>query len=217
MTNIYLYGMLGKIFGNYFRIYINDANSAIKAIECNRPGFIKKLYSLSKNEYDYYLIIDGVVIKDKNDFLEKKRIKEINIIPCIKGSGPLGGLAAAGLGLAAGTAGFTIVATLVNALLSTALSVGISMIMNSINKQSEPPQQSAQRISVGGMTSAISAAGRSYIFSNPNNNATQGSVIPIGFGKMRIASSLIYSSVKNFDTFFEFKDQTSYQSNILIY
>lgn len=216
MTNVYLHGILGKIFGKHFKICVTDGNSAINAIECNRPGFIKKLYSLSKEKRDYLIIIDGELVENKNSFLEKRKITEINIIPCISGYGPIGGLVAVGLGFAAGTLGNVIVATLVNTLLSTALSVGISMIMNSINKQSEPPQ-AAQRISVGGMTSAISSAGRSYIFSNPNNNASQGAVIPIGFGKMRVSSSLIFSSVKNYDTNFNFSDEIAIKETELIY
>jgi predicted phage tail protein len=216
MTDVYLHGMLGKIFGKHFKLCIANGNSAINAIECNRPGFIKKLYSLSKNNYDYLIIIDGELVENKNSFLEKRKITQINIVPCINGTGPIGGMVAAGIGLAAGTIGNFIVATLVNTLLSTALSVGISMIMNSINKQSEPPQP-AQRVSVGGMTSAVSSAGRSYIFSNPNNNATQGSVIPIGFGKMRVASSLIFSSIKNYDTNFNFSDEVAIKDNQLLY
>jgi predicted phage tail protein len=219
MTNVYLYGILGKIFGKHLKIYVASGNCAINAIECNRPGFLKKIYSLAKKEYHYLIMIDGELVENKNSFLEKRKITQINIIPCIAGNGFVGGMVAGALGLAAGSIGSVIVSTLVSSLVSVALSVGMSMIMKNINKQSEPPQQAAaaERISVGGMASAVSSAGKSYIFSNPNNHASQGSAIPIGFGKMRVASSLIFSSVKNYDTNFNFSEAIVIKQGELIY
>ena len=54
--------------------------------------------------------------------------------------------------------------------------------------------------SVGGATFASESAGRSYIFSNMNNLASQGSLIKIGYGKLLIGSNIIQVSIKNYKT-----------------
>lgn len=196
MTHIYIKGILAKKFGNYFSGFINNAYSAMKLIDANKNGFFKSLIDLNKKNMFYVIICDGKVVSDQNDFLEKRKINKIYIIPMIVGSG---GFAVLALGLTAGSLSAIVVAGVVNALISTAINLGISFLMNAINRQSSP-NIGQQKIAVGGSTASIEGKGRSYIFSNKQNLVSQGSSIPIGYGKMKISSNLIHASVKNYST-----------------
>jgi predicted phage tail protein len=194
MTSIHIKGILGKKFGSLFKINVSNGMSALNAIDANRSGFINELFKLNKKNINYCMICDSEYIDNTNQLLERKKIKNIYIIPVIIGSG---GLVAVGLGFAAGSIGFAVTSFLVNTIISTAISLGVSFLMNSINKQAAPPQQN---ISVGGATSFIEAKGRSYIFSNNVNAAEQGSAIPVGYGKMKVSSQILSASIKSYPT-----------------
>lgn len=202
MTKIHIKGILGKKFGSYFNFNISSVSNAIKAIDTNRTGFIKELFDLNKKNINYFLIADGEKIENTNSLIEKRKIKNIYIIPVIIGHGDMAAFAlgltqvAANGAVVLSTTGI-IVSGLVNALISTAVSLGVSMLMQSLNKQASPPQQN---LAVGGATSTIEARGRSYIFSNNLNSAEQGSSIPIGYGKMKSSSKILSISIKNYPT-----------------
>jgi predicted phage tail protein len=198
-TQIYIHGILAKKFGKHFSGFVKDAYSAIKLIDANKNGFFKALMDLNKKNIFYTIVCDGKIIENENDFLEKRNIKTINIMPLIVGSGAAVAIA---IGLAVGgklTLMGTIVAGLVNAAISTAISLGISFLMSAINKQASP-QISQQKIAVGGATAFIESKGKSYIFSNKQNLTSQGSAIPVGYGNMKVSSNLILASIKNYST-----------------
>jgi predicted phage tail protein len=202
MTKIYIKGILGKKFGSYFNFNISNIDNAIKAIDANRNGFIKELFNLNKKNINYFLIADGQKIETENCLMERKKIKNIYIIPAIIGSGDMAAFAlnlteiAANGAVVLSTAGI-VVSSLVNILISTAISLGVSLLMQALNKEAAPPQQN---IVVGGVTSAIEAKGKSYVFSNNLNSAEQGSSIPIGYGRMISASKILSMSIKNYST-----------------
>lgn len=175
MIKIYINGILGKKFGNYFSAFANDAYSALKLIDANRQGFIKNLTDLNKKNMHYAIICDGQFIKNENDFLQKRKINKINIIPLIVGSGPF-------------------IAPIIVSLLSAAISLAMSYLMNSLVNQSQI------KIATGGETVTVESKGRSYIFSNKENVVSQGSYIPIGYGVLKISSNLVHGSINSYST-----------------
>jgi predicted phage tail protein len=202
MTKIYLKGAIAKKFGAFFSLKIKDALSALKAIDANRFGFIKELMDLNKLSKDYYLVCNGELIKNSDELIEKRKIDTIHIIPVIFGHGEYAAFAlelteiAANGAVVLSTAG-QVVATLVNLIISTAISLGVGLIMDSLNKQASPPKQF---IAVGGATAAIEAAGRTYVFSNKVNIASQGSSIPVGYGFSLVSSQVLSASIKSYST-----------------
>lgn len=199
MTKISIHGILGKKFGKTFNLKINSPTTAIKAIDANREGFILEIKKLSEKGLNYFVIIDGKFVEDKNEFIETKEIKTIDIVPSICGSGAAIVTWATGNAAANFTAGQVAAAFLINVAISSAISIGISFIMNALQNQTQPPQQ-ASMLAVGGATSMLEAKGKSYVFNNMQNVASQGSVLPIGYGRMKIASQLIEANIKNFST-----------------
>jgi predicted phage tail protein len=229
MVNIYLYGLLGREFGNYFKLNISNCYSALKAIDTNKKNFFKKINYLSKLGIDYSIIVDNEVISTKEKFLEKKRIKNIHIIPTIYGfgqaAGTVGAQVATKLGMTvaaeAGKAATLsvagqLVAFLVNAAVSATISVGVSLLMGALLKGAQPPSPGIVSMGAGGGAIMAEASNRSYIFSNNANVASQGSSISLGYGRMKVPSKVIWNTVKNYLTTEVFEDQLtiSYESSI---
>ena len=212
MTKIHLHGILGKIYGKTFNLKVSNASMAINAINCIREGFLKKIQDLSKNKCDYYLIIDDVIVNDKNEFVEKRQIKNIHFIPVLIGFGGAIVASLAGVAVAELTTMQLVAAFLVNLVISAGVSMGISFLMASINKQGAPPQQ---MIAVGGATASIEAKGRSYIFANERNEISQGGSIPVGYGKLRVSSNTINMSVSNYATNSSVDQEFNLNKNLL--
>ena len=198
MTKIYIKGALAKKFGNFFEMNVHNALSALKAIDANRNGFMKELFDLSKNNIEYILICNEKQINNSDELIEKRKIKTIYIVPAIIGSG-VEAAVALGMVTASGalTAGGMIVAGLVNGIISMAISLAVSFLTASLNKQAAPPQQN---IAIGGTSAMIEAKGKSYIFSNRENLAQQGSSVSVGYGLMKIASNVISASIRSYPT-----------------
>lgn len=213
MTNVYLHGQLAQIFGKFFKLKINNAFSALKGIDSNRNGFLKRISSLSQNGIHYCMIVNGEKIEDRNQLIERKTITSIHIIPVICGSGEL---IAVGLGLVTAAGTLSAVGSIVAGLVNLGISLGVQFLVNSLmgKNQSSYVQKN---ISVGGASAAIEAAGKSYIFSNNVNTSDQGSSIPIGYGKMKASSSVIFSSVLNYNTNVTYKDEFMRGESILLF
>jgi predicted phage tail protein len=206
MAKITLHGLIGRLFGNSFNINVNSAMSVLKALDANREGFFKKMYDLNNQGYDYYIIINGEQVNNENQFIEKKIINTVDIIPAIYGSGTAIVTSLASAAFAETLTG-VIIATIINVAISSAISLGVSLIMSALQKQSAGPQQSY--MSIGGAAAAVEAKGKSYIFSNYQNAVNQGSPLPVGYGRTKIASNVIHSSIKDYPTNYKFEDETN--------
>jgi predicted phage tail protein len=89
MTEITLHGLVSKKFKSNYKIAnINKPVDAILAIDANYDGF--KSFFLREAEINnfYQFIVNGDLVKNANQALEKKEIKTIDIVPFVGGSGP---------------------------------------------------------------------------------------------------------------------------------
>jgi predicted phage tail protein len=103
-----------------------------------------------------------------NIFLNKKNIKKIDFVPTILGSGPTG-FAIASLIVAIASAVYSYVQA---------------------GKQQYPQIPGAEGVS--------SVNSRSLAFSNRENITEQGNPVPLVYGRMKIGSAVIQSSIKSF-------------------
>ena len=220
MTTIILNGILGKIFRKKFNLHLGRISDFANAIDSIFKNFKLKLKELAEQGYNYAYRYD-------------EKTKELNIIPLIGGSGKtaliiiaiivivlavifapytLGGFASL-LG-SSGSAGAAITAAggaltfaqgagifLVNAMFMTGLSLLVQGLMMEPLKT---PQ--AELKAVGGAVYGSSASGKSYVFSGSKNVASQGTSIPIGYGRMRTPTRLIHLSLKSFSTSLTFEE-----------
>jgi predicted phage tail protein len=209
MTKIHLHGKISKKFGKLFELNIDNVSSALNAIDSNREGFLKEIKKMSIDGFNYFVLIDNKMIENKEEFIEKRKIENIHLIPAISGSGVAIAAAIGFTGIGAQIAGFVI-----NMAISAAVSLGVNYIMNQLNKQAQPPQQ---HIAVGGGTAMLEAAGKSYIFNNLQNISSQGDSIPIGYGRYKLGTKVISVSVKDYATNQTYTNEFSNNTSLSVF
>lgn len=197
MTKVVLHGILAFLYGKEFTINVKNGFFALKALDCINHGFIKKIKDLHKKNLGYSMIIDGEWICDKQNMHSLKKIKQIDIVPAIGGGGfwdsflQILTVAAVVVGAA-----FTGGATIYGALALGALSVGLMLLQGSGSKQADA--QKANQQYVGGQSSSSSSQSKSAAFSNKDNITAQNVPVPLGYGRIRIGTKIIQTSVKTF-------------------
>jgi len=192
MTTITLHGILAKEFGNVFNMKIYRAANTIKAIDANRRNFQKRIFELAKEGFNYTIIVDGKKITELAELNIQKEPQEVHLVPLIIGAGGVslvsaivvagGGVVGAG-GLVGGA---LFAANLINAVVIGVVSMGLQMLL-------APEPDAGPQISA--TTKALS---ESFSFSNKLNVASQGSPVPVGYGRLKVGSQLIQMSVKSY-------------------
>lgn len=181
-TKIILHGDLQFLFGREFRKALRTASEAVTAIDSCKDGFITLLKQRAAEGTHYHIIGDGQLIKGQEVFA-KKEYEEIHIMPAISSSGPfipiIVGILAYGGGA---TVGGALGAALVN--------FGIALIITGVMMLAFPPPKINN-------DSQVSAGTNSYYFSGVFNPKQQGSVIPLGYGRMRAGAYVISSAIDN--------------------
>lgn len=176
MKLIILYGLLAKKFGKEIKISFSKKNEIVNVIDSIKFGFKRELNLLIKDGFNYCIVENN---------------KEFHLVPCISGTGPLLLVGAFLVGAAIATAmGMGTLATIL-------ISVGLQILMNKMQKNPDFPQLYG---ATGGGVANADAVGSSPVFKNQVNVANQGSIIPIGYGRVKVNSHIINMSKKNYPT-----------------
>jgi predicted phage tail protein len=162
MTKIRLHGILAAEYGDVIHMDIYNPRDIIKAIDCNRVGFRKRVVDLHRQGFNYDIVVDKKRLS-KESFLSYKKPKELDLVPIIVGSGQ-------------------VVAAIAIAVVSTLISYALM----------DPGTLDSGE-------STVSSKKGSLIFQGGAVNLTsQGTPIPIGYGRLRVGSQVIQSSIKSF-------------------
>lgn len=180
MTTINLHGILAEEFGACFQIAIRNAKETIEAISANKQNFRHRMMELAKSGINYTIIVDGYHIK-KIQELNFKNPKEIDLVPAIMGAGGARKIIGAILTVVGIVLMFTPFAPLGAVLIST----GVTLMMTKETK-TDP------------ISSYTSAAKESLVFSSKANITQQGVPVPVGYGRLRVGSVVIQSSIKSY-------------------
>lgn len=180
MTTINLHGVLAKEFGNSFKLKIRKAKEVFQAIDANRNNFINRVLELSKNGSHYAVLVDGKDVKSCLELEINNCPKIIDIVPAICGSGGKGG------SLVLGVLG-------VGAMLFGQFSLGVALIGMAIMIALQPKPETVKP-----QTYFTSGMKESFLFSSKANLMQQGSPVPIGYGRLRIGSNVIQTTIKSF-------------------
>jgi predicted phage tail protein len=199
MTIINLHGILAHEFGKEFTMYIEKPKQAIDAIDANKPLFKKRILELSQQGIHYSILVDGENIAHPEQLEIKKAITVVDLTPVICGQGftalittiagaLTGGVGAVGAALVTATAtGFTATA------LTSFIGGTLNMIAVTLIQQALAPSQKPQRTEA-----RISGAKESFLISSKGNLAEQGVPVPVGYGRLRIGTSIVQSTVKSY-------------------
>jgi len=204
-TKIRLHGKLKKLYGESFEFAnIKKPIDAIKALDAIFPGFRKSIVDEARVGGHYEIMTNG---KSKNSLeltQDQKRIEEVDIVPCLLGHGP--GLIAIAIGAIAIGVGLAVTSAALGAFF---IALGVGLIIAGIMylltpiPENEPNEQSIK----------ASIKNSSFLFQNPRNTSTQGRAIPIVYGRLRVGSYVVGTSVTNFELHLDTQLQRRFESN----
>lgn len=177
MTEIHLHGILGKKYGRLHKFAVKEPRDIVRALEANYEDFSKDLKDLLKKNIVYTIVADDQWVQG-DSFAKKDKVKKIDFAPCILGSGPIA--AAAGTVWAAVAFWGALVISIASAVYSYVQA----------GKQQYPQIPGAEGVS--------SANSRSLSFSNRENITEQGNPVPLVYGRMKVGSLVVQSSIKSF-------------------
>lgn len=192
MTTIHIHGQLSESFPEVSLIALRKVSDVMLAMDAVYEGFRVTLLKLANMGIHYGVVSDGQDIRSLEEAQLNKEPEEIHLIPMICGAGvaAAAGLIAAGAGLmaGAGTVGtlLGISTTLVGQVGLLIAGIGVQMLL--APKPDMPRPES--RVSGGSESSFLS--------SNTANLMTQGSPLPIGYGRLRVGSAVINATAKSF-------------------
>jgi predicted phage tail protein len=159
---------------------IRKATEVFKAIDANKNNFINRVINLSREGVHYAVIVNGKDVKTCLELEMNNSPETIDIVPAVCGAGGKGGALILGvLGVAA--------------MLFGQFSLGVALIGLAIMiaLQPKPDTPKPQTYFTSGMK-------ESFLFASKANLAQQGSPVPIGYGRLRIGSNVIQTTVKSF-------------------
>jgi predicted phage tail protein len=176
MTEIHLHGILGKKYGRLHRFAIKEPRDVVRALEANYENFAKDVKDLLKKNIVYSIVADNQWVQG-DSFTKKDKVKKIDFAPCILGSGPI----AATYGIWAAIAFYASIAISIASAVYAYVQAG---------KQQYPEIPGAEGIS--------SANSKSLAFSNRENVTEQGNPVPLVYGRLKVGSFVVQSSIKSF-------------------
>lgn len=204
LTDVFLYGDLGKKYGSKHCFDINSPRQAISALCANFKDFNKDFI-----KYEYKVKIGDSFISEQElvfNFDNKKTIKFIPIIQGNKRSGTVKAIAgiailtAATMGAASvygpflpGTSGFSATAfsafganVSYGTLALTGLAItlqGFSSLLTPLPKSNYDSRESVDQRA-------------SFLFNGATNRSAEGATIPVVYGRFRVGSIVISSGLR---------------------
>jgi len=186
MTDVFIHGILAKEYQSHFKFNLKSSTDVLKAIDCNREGFIARIFELQEQGFYYDVIVDKKTIKNAQDFKVLNAASRIDLVPVIIGSGPVGAILSTIGGVLFPAAGASLAA---NVFAAVALA-GISYLLTPKPDLGLPAQQD--------ISAEAAAQKESYVFSGNINLSRQGTPLPLGYGRLKVGSSVVQASVRSF-------------------
>lgn len=191
MTNINLHGILKFEFGETIQMKIRKPKELVDAISCNKKRFRHRLHELSNEGLNFGFLVNGKKINNLTTEELERPPKQIDIVPIIIGQGPaLIAVGAIALGASFFTGGIMIGAVSLSSIL---LGVGVGLVSMGIQAMLAPKAPKPE-----GVTGRIASIDQSFTFSSTANMATQGSPVPVGYGRLRTGSLVVQATIKSY-------------------
>jgi|TARA_R100000081_G_C4785563_1_gene154279 predicted phage tail protein len=173
MTLIKIHGILAREYGSSFKFELSNPKNVLEAIDCNKQGFIKRLIELQKQGFCYDIIINKKRVTQEEHISGVKNPKTIDLVPAIAGAGPAFFLPLVG--------GSALLANIASALFFAVIAYALT------------PKPEVEALEI-----EADASKSSLIFTNTVNVASQGSPVPIGYGRLKVGSQVVQATIKSF-------------------
>lgn len=199
MTNVYLYGHLGRRFGHRWRLEVSSPAEAVRGIMANRPEFRRYLTQHSTPGYQVFIGPDPIA--DAQGLAYPVGRQAIKIVPVIAGAAksPVIGIIigaviiiasivtfqyygiAPGVGAAAGTL------TTTGSLAISAGFIGAGLVIGGVSTLLAGQDKASTKEAAENTPSAL--------FNGPVNTTVQGHPVPVGYGLLRVGSAVISAGI----------------------
>ena len=187
MTSIRIHGILGQEFAPQMELELDKPRQVVEAITANRKNFTNRIHQLAREGCHYVIMVNRQKIGSLSELDMVKKAGTIDLVPAIGGSAVVVGTAImTTLGATAGSAAVLAWAGFVGTVALTVISVGLQLAL-APKPDAGPPISAQSR-----------ALQDSYSFSNKANVASQGSPVPVGYGRLIVGSQVIQFSTKSF-------------------
>lgn len=186
MTQVILHGILAKEFRKSFSLAIKRPKEVFDAISCSHSNFRNRIAELANQGIYFALLVDGKKITSMEELSIASDNQKIDIAPVICGQGPFSFIVPLIVKAGAFIAGNTFLSSLV---------VGVAMMGIQMMLAPKPEMQRPE--------SVVNSAKQSFLFSSKANVAEQGIPVPVGYGRLRVGSAIIQSTIKSYPQAFE--------------
>lgn len=195
LTKIRLHGFLGEKLKKEWNLSVKSVGEAVRAIDAlTKNGLTNILYQKNKIQARYKIIINNKIYKNnegleddlskvKNSSLTiKRKIKTLDIVPVVEGSGKAFDVFLTFIGAVLAVAGAIVGGPWGAAMFIAGLGMFAAGISNLLSKPPKTPELESQS--------------ESYLFSGPANVIGEGRPVQVGYGKLRIGSHRVAASFK---------------------
>jgi len=198
MTVVNLHGILAHEFGDSFLMEIEKPKQVIDAITCNKALFKKRILELSQQGIHYSILIDGENIVSEYQLEIKKENTVIDFAPVICGRGFVTLLTAIGSALAGAGGALGVIGGALGTIgsagwASTLIGTVLNSVAMAVIQQALAPSEKPQRTEA-----TVSGTKESFLISSKGNLAEQGIPVPVGYGRLRVGSYIIQSTIKSY-------------------
>ena len=181
MTEISIEGHLAEVVGSSWTLKVRNFMELFNAIEAN-TNKLRNYFNARRKQY-WAIFVDDERVDAEKFMFQNIENKHVRIIPLLAGGGPVAGAIVAAIGVK-GTAAI-ILEFVISAIISTAISFGLSLLLAKLLKTDDP--------------AAVNTT--SFIFSSPENVSQQGQVVPVGYGRIKVGSTVISVGLTNVDKY----------------
>jgi len=191
MTQVTLHGILAKEFKKTFSLAIKRPKEVFDAISCTHSNFRHRIVELANQGVHFTLLVDGKKMTTIEELSIVSDNQQIDIVPFVCGAGKVGAIiAVVALGVLTAGAGIALGVSLLT-------NVGVGLVMMGI-QMALAPKPKMDRPSAD-----VNSAKQSFLFSSKANTAEQGIPVPVGYGRLRVGSAVIQSTIKSYPQAFE--------------
>lgn len=199
MAKVILHGELER-FNLTCDVAVSSVAEALRAVESNRPGFMRALQDTDNQVYQ--VTIDGDAVSEEHLALLAGPISShsvIHVIPVISGSKSAGGAILTGMAIVAvaaitaGTGGIggAVALSELTGGYAMAASIGVSMIVSGFASMLAPSPD----LETGEDTEKL----KSSKFSGAVNTTKQGLPIPVGYGQLIVGGSVVSAGLESYE------------------